>query len=274
MLNVVVITDLDGTLLDRTSYSYTAAMPALGLLREKKIPLVFCSAKTRAEQELYRNKLGICAPFIVENGGAIFIPRGYFPFDFNYHKTAGRYLVIELGMPYQEGRRILEQIRSELGIDFRGFGDMSPEGVARETGLDLEAARRAKRREYDETLKLDGTPREIERVLSAIQEAGLNYAYGGSYYDIMGANDKGRAAIILIELFRRKLGELQTIGLGDSVNDLPLLAIVDIPVLVQKPGVRWEEVDLPVLRRAEGIGPVGWRKAVEELIGQVQREGY
>ena len=274
MLNVVVITDLDGTLLDRTSYSYTAAMPALGLLREKKIPLVFCSAKTRAEQELYRNKLGICAPFIVENGGAIFIPRGYFPFDFNYHKTVGKYFVIELGMPYQEVRHLVKRVRSELGIDFRGFGDMSPEEVARETGLDLEAARRAKRREYDETLKLDGTPREIERVLSAIQEAGLNYAYGGSYYDIMGANDKGRAAIILIELFRRKLGELQTIGLGDSVNDLPLLAIVDIPVLVQKPGVRWEEVDLPVLRRAEGIGPVGWRKAVEELIGQVQREGY
>jgi len=90
----------------------------------------------------------------------------------------------------------------------------------------------------------------------------------------MGANDKGRAAVILSELFRRKLGEFRTIGLGDSVNDLPLLAVVDIPVLVQKPEGWWEEVDLPMLRRAEGIGPVGWRKAVEELIEQLQREGY
>ena len=266
---IVVFTDLDGTLLDRANYSYASAIPGLELLRRKKIPLIFCSAKTRAEQEVYHRELEIHDPFIVENGGAIFIPKGYFPFDFDYHKAIGRYLVIELGMPYQEVRRILEQIRSELGIDFRGFGDMSPEEVVRETGLDLEAARRAKRREYDETLKLDGTPREIERVLSAIQEAGLNYAYGGSYYDIMGANDKGRAAIILIELFRRKLGELQTIGLGDSVNDLPLLAVVDIPVLVQKPEGQREEVDLPMLRRAEGIGPEGWRQAIEELIGQL-----
>ena len=128
MLNVVVITDLDGTLLDRATYSYEPAMPALELLRQEKIPLVFCSAKTRAEQEVYQTELGIYAPFIVENGGAIFIPQGYFPFDFDYHKTIGSYLVIELGMPYQEVRHLLEWVRSELGIDFRGFGDMSPEG--------------------------------------------------------------------------------------------------------------------------------------------------
>ena len=266
-LNVVIITDLDGTLLDHASYSYAPAMPALELLRRKKIPLVFCSAKTRAEQEAYRKEIEICEPFIVENGGAIFIPQGYFPFGFDYHKTTDTDFVIELGTPYQKVRRLLERIRSQLGIDFRGFGDMSPEEVARETGLNLEAARRAKRREYDETLKLDGTPREIERVLSAIEEVGLNYAYGGSYYDVMGANDKGRAATILIELFRRRLGEFRAIGLGDSVNDLPLLTVVDIPILVEKPEGRWEEVDLPMLRRVEGIGPVGWRQAIEELIG-------
>jgi len=267
MLNVVVITDLDGTLLDRRSYSYAAAIPALELLRQKKIPLVFCSAKTRAEQEVYCRELEIHDPFIVENGGAIFIPQGYFPFNFDYHKTIGRYFVIGLGMPYQKVRRLLERVRSELGIDFRGFGDMSPEEVASETGLDLEAARRAKKREYDETLKLDGTPGKIKRVLSAIKEAGLNYTYGGSYYDVMGANDKGRAAAILIELFRRKLGEIMTVGLGDSLNDLPLLSVVDIPILVQKPEGQWEEMELPMLRRVEGIGPVGWRQAIEELIG-------
>lgn len=267
MLNVVVITDLDGTLLDRATYSYGPAIPALELLRRKEIPLVFCSAKTRAEQEVYRREIEIDDPFIVENGGAIFIPQGYFPFDFDYHKTIGRYSVIELGMPYQEVRRLLERIRYQLGIDFRGFGDMSPDEVARETGLNLEAARRAKRREYDETLKLDGTSGEIERVLSAIEEVGLNYAYGGSYYDVMGANDKGRAATIIIELFKRKLGEIMSIGLGDSLNDLPLLGVVDMPILVEKPEGQWEKMSLPMLRRVEGIGPVGWRQAIEELIG-------
>ncbi len=84
----------------------------------------------------------------------------------------------------------------------------------------------------------------------------------------MGSNDKGKAVAMLIELFKRKLGEIMTIGLGDSLNDLPLLSAVDIPILVQKPEGQWEEMDLPMLQRVEGIGPVGWRWAIEELIGQ------
>jgi mannosyl-3-phosphoglycerate phosphatase len=265
-LKTVVFTDLDGTLLDRDTYSYAVAVPALERLRQNKIPLVFCSAKTRAEQEAYRSELGISDPFIVENGGAIFIPHGYFPFVFDYHKASGEYSIIELGMPYHWVREILAQVRSQLGLDLKGFGDMSAEEVAAETGLSLEAARRAKEREYDETLKLDGTSEEIERALSALEKAGLSHTHGGRYYNIMGANDKGKAATILIDLFHRKLGQIETIGIGDSLNDLPMLAAVDIPVLVQKPGGVWEQMDLPRLHRVEGAGPVGWRRAIEELV--------
>jgi mannosyl-3-phosphoglycerate synthase len=75
----VVFTDLDGSLLHPLTYSYTQALDALRLLQEREIPIIFCSAKTRAEQEVYREELGVKAPFIVENGGAIFIPRDYFP---------------------------------------------------------------------------------------------------------------------------------------------------------------------------------------------------
>ena len=262
----VVFTDLDGTLLDRDTYSYAAAVRALERLRRKKIPLVFCSAKTRAEQEAYRSELGISDPFIVENGGAIFIPHGYFPFVFDYHKAAGEYSIIELGMPYHQVREIMAQVRSRLGLDLHGFGDMSAEEVAAETGLSLEAARRAKDREYDETLKIDGTSEEIERALSALEKAGLSHTRSGRYYNVMGASDKGKVVTILIDLFHRKLGQIETVGIGDSLNDSPMLAAVDIPVLVQKPGGVWEPMDLPGLHRAAGVGPVGWRRAIEELV--------
>ena len=264
-MRIVVFTDLDGTLLDRSTYSYTQALPAVKLLSQNKIPLVFCSAKTRAEQEVYREELGILDPFIVENGGAIFIPQDYFPFGFEYHRTQNGYLVIELGTAYQELRDTLQQIRLDTGANFRGFGDMSVEEVAGYTGLSLKAACQAKQREYEETLRLEGETQEVEKVLDAIRKAGLNCAHGGSYYDVMGDSDKGRAVTILIELFRRKLGELKTVGLGDSLNDLPLLSVVDIPILVQKPGGYWEEIKLPNLWRIEGVGPKGFRRAIEEL---------
>ena len=265
----VLFTDLDGTMLDSVTYSYEKALPLIELLKQNSVPIVFCSHKTRAEQEVYRQELGIPDPFIVENGGAIFIPQGYFTFSFDYDGDLGEYQVIDLGMPYAEIRRILERVRAGVGVDFRGFGDMSAEEVAKDAGLDLEAARRAKKREYDETVKPVDNPEEMNKVLKAIKKAGLNYTHGGRYYGVMGANDKGRAVDILAKLFRRKLGQVETVGIGDSGNDLPMLAVVDIPVLVQKPGGWWEEMDLPRLVRTEGVGPEGWSRAIGEIINRI-----
>ena len=267
-LKPVIFTDLDGTLLDLETYSYDGALPSIEHLRSQEVPIIFCSAKTRAEQEAYRKELQVNDPFIVENGGAVFISQGYFPFDFEYHKAKDGYQVIELGIPYHRIREILAQIRDDTGLNFRGFGDMSAEEVASLTNLDLGAAQRAKAKEYDETLNLEGIPDEINKVLNAIRKMGLNYTSGGRYYDVTGPNDKGKATRILIDLFRSKLGQLETIAIGDSPNDLPMLSAVDIPVLVQKPGGIWEEIDIPHLHRVEGIGPEGWARAVEEIIEQ------
>ncbi len=267
-LKPVVFTDLDGTLLDLKTYSYAGALPSIEYLRSQNVPIIFCSVKTKAEQEVYRKELQIKDPFIVENGGAIFISQGYFPFDFEYHKATDGYLVIELGIPYHQIRKILSQIRVDTGVNFRGFGDMSAEEVASLVSLDIEAAERAKAREYDETLSLEEAPEEMNIVFNAIKKMGLNYTSGSRYYDVTGQNDKGKATRILIDLFNRKSGKIRTIAIGDSPNDLPMLLSVDIPILVQKPGSIWAEMDIPHLRRVEGIGPEGWAKAIKEIIKQ------
>jgi mannosyl-3-phosphoglycerate phosphatase len=263
---VVVFTDLDGTLLDHDTYSYAKALPAMKHLLQRAVPIVFCSSKTRAEQEIYRQELGLFHPFIVENGGAIFVPEGYFPFKFDCNRTEDGYLIIELGIAYCDVRRILGQIKTEHKANFVGFGDMTDREVSDETGLDLNAARRAKQREYAETLKLVGPPDEISKVLNAIKAAGLSYTRGGRFYEVMGPNDKGKATKILIDLFQKKLGTLRTVAIGDSLNDLPMLMAVDVPLLVQRPDGNWETLGIPNLCRVEGVGPEGWSRAVEEII--------
>ena len=72
MAKIIVFTDLDSTLLHPKTYSFDAAMPALKLIKEKDIPLILCSSKTRAEIEVYRKKLDNQHPFVSENGGGIF----------------------------------------------------------------------------------------------------------------------------------------------------------------------------------------------------------
>ncbi len=264
-LNPVVFTDLDGTLLDINTYSYLKALPAVKYLQSKGIPIIFCSSKTREEQEVYRRELNINDPFVVENGGAILIPHCYFSFDFEFTKSENKYQIIELGIHYHEIRRVLEKLRAEIGIDFRGFGDMSTEEIAEKTGLNLEAAKRAKAREYSDSLSIEGAQQDIDYILGAIIQAGLNYAAGARYYSVMGPNDKGKAVKILSSFFRKKLGHAKTIALGESSNDVSMLSEVDIPVLVQMPGGLWQEIDLPNLYRVEGVGPLGWTRAIDEI---------
>src|SRR4030042_5645191 len=92
---VIIFTDLDGTLLDRDTYSFAPAQPALDMIRKKGIPLVFSSSKTRAEMELYRERAGNDHPFIAENGGAVFVPSHYFSFRFPYDRERDGYRVFE-----------------------------------------------------------------------------------------------------------------------------------------------------------------------------------
>ena len=263
---VVVLTDLDGTLLDYDTYSCEVVAPVVARLNRAAVPIVFCSSKTWAEQEVYRRRLGIKAPFIVEDGGAIFIEPGYFPFPYDYHREVGGYQVIELGMPYEEIRRILGQIRQESKLDFRGFGDMDAAEISGITGLNLESAGLARQRCYEEMLSLTGSEPEIGIILRGIEEAGLTWGRGTRFYSVGGGNNKGKAARVVLGLFRRKLGRIKTIGIGDSQNDLPMLAEVEVPVLVERPGNGWQEAEMPGLFRVRGVGPRGWARAVQELV--------
>lgn len=80
MSPIVIFTDLDGSLLDAKTYSFDAAGEALNALRVRNVPLILVSSKTRAEIERLRNTLDHPHPFVSENGGGVFIPKGYFDF--------------------------------------------------------------------------------------------------------------------------------------------------------------------------------------------------
>jgi len=263
MSKTIVITDLDGTLLD-DSYSFEAARAALALLREKSVPVVVCSSKTRPEIELYREKMGLEDPFIAENGGAVFIPEGYFGFAGEEEAEDG-YQSVVLGKRYADIREALKRVERDTGIRVRGFGDMTAEEVASVAGLALPEALLARQREFDEPFVFGENEAGIERFLKAITDEGFKWTRG-AFYHILGDNDKGKAARLLKGYYEKEHGRVSVIALGDSLNDLPLLEEADFPVLVRKKEGGYEAgVDLPGLMRTEGSGPEGWKEAIFAL---------
>ena len=269
MERTIIITDLDGTLLHPATYAFDEALPALRYIHAHNIPLILCSSKTRAEIEVYRKQLNNSHPFIAENGGGIFIPRGYFsePIEGELHDD---YQVIMLGTPYTEVRKKFIELREQLHMAVRGFGDMTTDEVATLTGLTQEAAHLAMQREFDEPFIFDGVP--DERFLQAIEATGLRWTQGRIFH-IMGTHHKGRAVDILADLYRRQYGAITSIGLGDSLNDLPMLATVDRPVLVRHEDGSFDaRVDLPSLTRTELPGPAGWNETLLQLLSDSTEE--
>ncbi len=269
----VLFTDLDGTLLDRDTYDFQDALPALEEARRCGVPVVLCSSKTRAEQMELRGRLGINHPFIVEDGSAVYIERGYFPFEFVSDTANESLLVIRLAPRYIDVRRVIREVRNETGIDLRGYGDISDDEVARLTGLERDAAARARAREFEETIVTPLAEADRAVVSRALAGRGLRLSRGGRFLAVTGASDKGAAAAILADLYRQACGPVRLVGLGDSFNDRPLLRAMDVPVLVQKDASGWEQVDVPGVTRVEGVGPAGWNRFVLELLGGGQAPG-
>ena len=271
---LIIFTDMDGTLLDHDTYSYSKAKPALNLIKKHNIPLILCTSKNRAEILEFQKELRIKEPFIVENGGAIFIPKDYFNFElFNALpktlkpvKKSG-YYVIELGTPYKTLRNFILELKKQ-GFKIKGFGDMSAKEVSLDTGLPLHKAKLAKKREYDEAFIFTPVESYDEKKLKKlVLKQGLRLTKGGRYYHLMGKSNKGKAVKILTKLYKKQFNHVITMALGDSVNDFEMLDNVDIPYLVMKKNRRYSS---SLYKRAGDIGPKGWCKAVKHEVSRLK----
>jgi len=262
----LVITDLDGTLLDHDTYSYEDAKPALETLGRRRIPLVLCSSKTHAEVEVWRRRLDNRDPFIVENGGAVFIPSGLFPFRIPSALTVGEYEVVQLGSPYSTLVEALGSASRESGCRVRGFSDMTVQEVAETCGMRIEAAALAQRRDHDEPFLIQDTDRS-DSLLTAIEKHGFHWTRGGRFHHIIGESDKAKAVELLAGLYRKLDPGLVTIGLGDGPNDVSFLLKVDMPILIRTPLAKLLQDALPRAGVTQCTGPRGWNQAILEAIG-------
>jgi mannosyl-3-phosphoglycerate phosphatase len=261
----IIITDLDGTLLDKETYSVSAARPLLNLLQARKIPVIFCTSKTRAEVEFYREKLGNKHPFIVENGGAMFIPVDYYPFPLRATRLVNGYALFEFGTPYPQLLNSLKIAARRSNCPVTGFNDLTAQEVSSQINLPKELAELAKIREYDEPFLIHDTSK-TGNLLKQIEDMRLHWTRGGRFYHIHGNNNKGMATKILRHLYREIDSPITTIALGDSLNDQSLLEIADFPIVVNS------GADSELLAAAlhapltQDHGPQGWNQAVRELL--------
>lgn len=250
----VLFTDLDGSFLDHATYRPGPAAAALRDLRAQGVMVVFCSAKTRAEQAHLQASLGFQAPFIVENGAAI--------------ADDGLTLAV-FGLPHETVAERLRAAADEAGVRVRGYHEMTTAEISELTGLTIEAAERARAREFSVTFLIEGAGGGEGPLERPMGELGLRLVRGARFLSAQGDHDKGVAVRHLTGLLREGGGSPTIYGIGDYRNDLEMLAAVDVAMQVQQPDGSWADIPVDGIIRVDGIGPEGWAQAARRVIEEL-----
>ena len=267
----IIVTDLDGTLLDHYTYSWEAAKPAMEFAQTLSIPIIINTSKTRQEVELLQNNLSICAPFIVENGSALYIPQ-----DFYTSETQNKLLdlgtqenaLIQLlfGATRSTICEFVYQLRNEHRFKFSGYSDWNIEKLMQITGLDEVGAKLSMQRSFSEPLVWDDSDQNFEHFASLIEQKGLKILKGGRFIHILGKTNKAKPMEFLMEAVYNN-NVTQSICLGDSPNDIDMLNKSDYAVCVKSPTGNYPKLTAKgITYHTEELGPKGWNEAILKIL--------
>lgn len=263
----LLFTDLDGTLLDLETYSCELVKGSVQRLKSAGVSIIFCSSKTWAEQEYYLKELELDGPAIVENGSGIILPNNS-NLSIRNKKPMLEHQVVALGKSSDEVLSVLREAANQYYPELKYYANQSDEEIAQITRLPLDAATKAKKRDFSETL-FNANPhgdayRQFEK---ALHIHGLQCIPGSKYITITSSeSDKGQAVKILIDAYKRKYGDVISYGAGDSLNDLAMLKVVDFPYLVQKTDRSWTAMHLNKMTKVGAVGPEGWIIMAKEIM--------
>ncbi|MCX8956328.1 mannosyl-3-phosphoglycerate phosphatase-related protein [Erwinia psidii] len=256
---LMIVTDLDGSLLDHHTYSFDAARPWLERLLPAKIPIIICSSKTSAEILPLQQSLGIQGtPFIAENGAVL-----------NCNKQAE-----DPGTPvklYGHICHTLHNLRRLHGFKFIGFSDVTEREVAEWTGLTPQDAAMARMREGSESIIWRDTDEKFTAFQQALGEAQLMLVQGGRFWHVMehGRGKEKALKALLAQYLHPEGKRFSTIGLGDGPNDAPMLDEVDFAVVIKgysKKPVELMREDRQNIYYSAEYGPQGWSEGLAHFI--------
>lgn len=266
-ISCLIFTDLDGTLLDHFTYSHQEAQAMIVQLTQDHIPIIINTSKTFAEVVEIQAALNIKAPFIIENGAAVLLPKSLFKHAPTGCKSYEDYWLKPFSQPRQVWIDLLAEKGKPFAEQFQGFSQLTNKTIANLTGLSLEKADKANQRLFNEPVLWHDDQEKAQVFIDAMKASGANVLKGGRFIHIGDYTDKGNALNWLANLYQKLSGKsVTTIALGDGENDTAMLEASDIAVQVRSPVHPFPTLtNANFIYRSQAFGPKGWSQALAFL---------
>lgn len=275
-MQIVFITDLDGTLLGHETFAFASIRQEIHDLMDAGIRIVPNSSKTRAEIEVFCDKLGTRLPFICENGAALVNADLLYPEPACAATADARPL---LATPVLG--KTVDQLMSDWIISIAPslrdqcllVDAMTPEAQQALLGLSGDDLERALKRDHSVLFAFNGNRQQFTLLCAQAATAGLRVHRGGRVCCLSAHHDKSSFNAVIRRLCGTPDERVTIIGFGDSDNDIALLCAADVACVV--PRMRMPALSLPnppaTVITVPKPAPDGWLMAANRALLAIEQ---
>ncbi len=268
----LVFTGVDGMLVDPFNYALKHAIHTLQALKTNNIPVIFNSNKTFSELIEIRKIFDNEHPFIIENGSAICVPKGYFKTQQVVENING-YAIFFLGYHYSMIVQKLHRIRSHYNFNFAGFYDWSRAEIAHKMGVNQHLALLNQQRLCSEPIQWYDTDAQFELFKAELKKNNLTITPAGNFFLVTGISNKASAMKRLKTKYQQEYkNKIRLFALSNSVYDQNMLEQAEFSSAICKEKTPWKLSHLKRIFFTRQGGINGWNEAIEHFLKNIHTQ--
>jgi mannosyl-3-phosphoglycerate phosphatase len=206
-------------------------------LDHSAIPIVWVTARSRAQMDEPRRKFGHQHPFIGEDGCGVYLPEDYFHLRPAKTVRKGRFTCIPLAAVQPAACDALELLSEQTGVSTVSLRSLAPRELEQNTGLPPRDAELARQRDFDELFFFAGAAEtDIARFVAEANRRRIALRQHGVLWSLAVGADLGLCIRELSRLYERALRTHPTIvGIATGAEAEGLLPACDRGLLLARP---------------------------------------
>ena len=259
--NVLLFTDLDGTLLNKRTFDFEIAKQFIAKCVSEGIKLIANSSKTDLELDDFCDSINLPKVYICENGAAIY---GLNRFNSNLSKQ----------IVFSKNKDSIQEIfLRKIDISIRKkcifLEDLPISEQVKILGLSKEKVSKALSRKFSVPFIFQGSEIDKEELKNQLEKIQLKVQFGGRVLNLGDNVSKGAAMNKFVNLLSSQTKDKYIlIGIGDDENDLDMLDKSHYSCLVKNGSIKLNQIKNKYLL-SEKEAPSGWVEVLKKTLQKI-----